>query len=111
MKINITPNSVSTEELKAKVASQFPNYEIINKNKNFFVVKKSKTEGCNVVVRKKSIAVVGNFPTMGGQMLFALSIFALGVLIPLVIYLAAFQGKLKKLENEVGAYIKSEVNA
>ncbi len=73
-------------------------------------VPESKTIGTNILLKKNKLLVAGNFPTPVGSMIFALSLFALGFLIPLVIFLIVFQPKMKKLENEIAAFLKEEYN-
>jgi hypothetical protein len=109
MKIKIQPGTLTLDILKKRVSTQFPDYKIIDRNKKFFVVKKSNTEGANVVLKKNSVLVVGNFPTTGGQILFSLSIFLLGIIIPLIIYYVKFNKKLKKVETELGNFIKKSL--
>lgn len=106
MKINIKPDSVNWEDVKEKLQAQFPAYIVKQRSKGFLIVAKSGSIGANVLVRKKNIMVAGNFPTLGGTIIFTLSIFFLGVLIPLIVYYAAFNSKMKALENEVGAWLK-----
>ena len=52
--------------------------------------------------------VAGNFPSGGAIFIFLLAGIFLGVLIPLIIYLAAFHSKMKKLEKEIEEYLKAE---
>ncbi|PKP21669.1 MAG: hypothetical protein CVU05_06240 [Bacteroidetes bacterium HGW-Bacteroidetes-21] len=111
MKIQIQPDSINWEEVKVKLETKFPEYKVKTRTKGFLIVAKSGTIGTNVLVRKKAIQVAGNFPTMGGSMIFVLSILLLGVLIPIIIYFAAFHSKMKKLETEVGEYLKQEYAA
>ncbi len=106
MKINIKPDSVKWEDVKEKLQAQFPAYTVKQRSKGFLIVAKSGSIGANVLVRKKNIMVAGNFPTMAGSMVFMLSIVFLGVLLPLIVYFAAFHSKMKALENEVGAWLK-----
>ncbi|UKN00820.1 hypothetical protein K6119_13885 [Paracrocinitomix mangrovi] len=108
MKFNIKPNTLNYEEIKQKLSAKFPDYEFNMRGKQYLVCKKTSTAGCNIVIRKNRMFVVGNFPSMGGQMLFMLLVVLLGVLIPLIVYFAAFHSKLKNLENELGAYLKEE---
>jgi len=108
MKIPIKPDSVNFDELKSKLETQFPDYKFKVRSKNFLVAAKSGTIGSNILLRKDKIIVVGNFPSMGLQMVFTLSIFLLGVIIPLIIYFAAFHGKFKTLEKEIGGYLLTE---
>jgi len=108
MKIKIQPDSVNWEEVKVKLQGRFPEYKVTQRTKGFLIVAKSGSIGTNVLVKKKFINVVGNFPTMGGTLLFVLSVLLLGFLIPLIVYFAAFHSKMKKLETEVGEYLKQE---
>ena len=110
MKINIPEGSVTMADLKSKVAGNFPNYKVKDFNKSIFIVAKTNAIAVNVIVKKNRINVVGNFPTMGGRLLFALSIVLLGFLLPLIIYLSVFLPKFSKLEKEVTGYIKQELN-
>jgi len=109
MKVPINQNSISFDDLKAKVTSAFPNYKVNVRAKNFLIVAKTGTCGVNVILKKEKIFVVGNFPTMFGQMLFMVSVILLGIIIPLIVYYAAFNGKMKQLEKEVAGYLQSEV--
>lgn len=111
MKFNITPNSITYEELQTKLQAKFPEYTFKMRGKQFLIASKSSTVGANIVIRKNKLNVVGNFPTMGGSMIFILSLLLLGILIPLIIYFAAFHGKMKTLEKEIGAYLQEEYEA
>ena len=108
MRIDITPGSVEYPAMQAKLQEAFPQYEFFMRGKQYLVCKKSGSIGANIVIRKKRLLVAGNFPSMGAQMVFILCILLLGVLIPFIIYLAAFQSKMKKLEKEVGAFLEKE---
>lgn len=108
MKFNIKPESITYDELKTKLEAKFPDYEFNMRGKQFLVARKSSTVGSNIVLRKNKMHVVGNFPTVGGSMIFVLSLFLLGILIPLIVYFAAFHGKMKALEKEIGAYLQEE---
>ena len=108
MKFNITPNSVDYAEIEEKLISKFPDYEYNMRGKQYLVCKKTGTIGANVVIRKNRIMVAGNFPSMGGQMLFILSVVLLGFLIPLIVYFAAFHSKMKAMEKEIGGYLEQE---
>ena len=108
MKINITPNSVNYTEIEEKLKAKFPDYTYSMRGKQFLVCKKNGTTGVNVVIRKKYMMVAGNFPSVGGQMLFMLCVVLLGFLIPLIIYFAAFHSKMKAMEKEIGAYLEGE---
>ena len=108
MKFNITPNTISYDELKSKLETKFPDYQFKMRGKQFLVASKSGTIGANIVLRKSKMMIAGNFPTMGGQMIFVLCIVLLGFLLPLIIYFAAFHSKMKALEKEIGGYLQEE---
>jgi hypothetical protein len=108
MKFDITPGSIDYPTMQTKLEAEFPDYSFKMRGKQFLVAKKSGTIGANIVIRKKRIQVAGNFPTMGGTMIFVLCILLLGVIIPFIIYLAAFQSKMKKLEKEIGSFLEKE---
>ncbi len=108
MKIKISKDSVDFESMKTKLENNFTDYTFKERSKKFLVASKSNTVGCNILMRKNKIIVVGNFPTMTGQIIYSLSLVLLGVLIPLIIYFAVFHKKMKRIENEIGEFIKEE---
>ncbi len=108
MKIDITNGAVSYPELQQKLENRFPNYTFKMRGKQVLIGSQSSTVGANILIRKNRIIVAGNFPTMGGSMLFAVSLVLLGILIPLIIYFAAFHSGLKKFEKEIGGYLQEE---
>lgn len=107
MKIIIEPNSVDYADIHEKLIARFPDYEFKLRGK-MLVAKKSSTIGANIVFQKRKIMVGGSFPTMGGTMIFVLTLILLGFLIPLIIYFAVFHRKMKILEKEIGTYIQEE---
>lgn len=111
MKFQINPDSTNYAELEEKLKAKFPDYQFSMRGKQYLVCKKSGTVGTNIVLRKNKMMVVGNFPSVGGQMLFILSVVLLGFLIPLIVYFAAFHSKMKALEKEIGAYLQGEYEA
>jgi hypothetical protein len=106
VKIKIKPNTVNIEEVQDKLNMHFPDYNVVKKNKRALVVKKNKIAGCDVILRKKSIYVLRNFPSLGSKFLFGLSIFLLGVIIPIVVYYIAFHRQQKHMEETVGNYLQ-----
>lgn len=108
MKIDIKNTPVSYPELQQKLESRFPNYTFKMRGKQMLIGSQSSTVGANILIRKNKIIVAGNFPTMGGTLLFALSLVLLGILIPLIVYFAAFHSNLKKFEKEIGGYLQEE---
>lgn len=108
MRLNITPNSITYPELQEKLTAKFTDYSFKMRGKQFLVARKTNTIGANIVIRKNKLNVLGNFPTMGGSILFMLSLLLFGFIIPLIIYFAAFHKKMKALEKEIGAYLQEE---
>ncbi|MFT5778502.1 MAG: hypothetical protein ACI837_001458 [Crocinitomicaceae bacterium] len=108
MNIPIKPNSVQFPELKEKLTAKFPDYSFNMRGKNLLIAKQSSSAGANILIRKNKIIVGGNFPTMGGTMIFAACMVLGGILIPIIIYFAVFHKKFKAIENEIGAYIQEE---
>ena len=96
------------DELKAKLTNQFPQYELSMRGKHILIVKKSATLGTNILVSKKKMIVNGNFPTMGGQIIFTLVFILLGIIIPIIIYFLVFHKKFKAYEKEIGGFLESE---
>jgi hypothetical protein len=110
MRFKIEPNQINFDDMKSKLEANFPNYKFKVRTKNFLVASKSSTIGTNILLKNKALIVVGNLPSMGATFIFMLAIIFLGVLIPLIIYLAAFQGKMKKLEKEIADFLATTYN-
>jgi len=107
MKLKIKEGSIDAVQLKAAVKNHFEGtYEISDRGKDMIAVAASKTSGAVIMVRKKSIIVNGNFPTMMGQMIFTLLVVLLGFLIPLIVYFAVYHKKMKAVEKDVAAFLK-----
>ena len=112
MKVELGPDhAVEYDSLTAKLQEKFPDYQFAMRGKQFLVCTKTSSCGANIVIRKKRILVNGNFPTMAGQMIFVVCILLLGVLIPLIVYFAAYHGKMKALEREISAFLEEEYAA
>ena len=110
MRFKIEPDSINFDEMKSKLEAKFPDYKFKVRQKNFLVAQKTGTIGTNILLRKNRLIVVGNFSTMAGSIIFALLVVILGVIIPLIVYLIAFQSKMKKLEKEISDYLAEEYN-
>ncbi len=108
VKIIIKPNSVKFPELMVKLSSQFTDVSFKMRGKQMMIAKQSSTTGAHIMIRKKKITVAGNFPTMGGTILFVLSMVLLGFLVPLIIYFFVYHKKMKQLEEEIGTFIAEE---
>ena len=110
MKFKIEPGSIEFDDMKSKLETKFPDYKFKVRQKNFLVAAKSGTIGTNILLRKNRLIVVGNFPSMGATMIFMLLVVLLGFVIPIIVYLAVFQSKMKKLEKEISGYLAEEYN-
>ena len=111
MKIAIK-EQITTEQLKEKLVQHFAGYEVKNRTKAILVVKKPESSAAAIVmVGNGKISVNEGFATMGGQMVFTLTMILLGILIPLIVYFIAFFPKQKAIRNEVGDFIKKEYGA
>ncbi len=109
MKVPVNPNApVNVDHLRNALQQKFPDHKIFMRGKNIIVVQKSGSIGTTILVGKKALLINGNFPTMGGQLLFVFSLLLLGILIPLIIYFAAFHGKMKSLEKEVAGFVQQQ---
>jgi len=107
MRLKIKEGSIDANQLKEVVATRFEGtYEISTRSNGLITVAASKNIGAVIMVRKKSILVNGNFPTMGRQMVFTLLIVLLGFIIPLLIYFLVFHKKMKAVEKDVVAFLK-----
>ena len=110
MKFKIEHDSIEFDDMKSKLETKFPDYKFKVRQKNFLVAAKSGTIGTNILLRKNRLIVVGNFPSMGATMIFMLLVVLLGFVIPIIVYLAVFQSKMKKLEKEISGYLAEEYN-
>ncbi len=103
-----TNTPVDKLALQAYLQQAFPAFEVVPRQ-SFLVVKKSGWVGANVVVKKNKVLVVGNFGSMGLQMVFMLCVVLLGFLIPIVLYLIFVFSKQRALEKEVGAVVQQYI--
>lgn len=102
----------SLAELKTKLEEKFPEYNVSFRGPKVLIIGQGKVAGAQIVGEKKGhIRIFEGFPTMGGQMLFALSIVLLGVLIPFIVYLSSMKPKQVKVRDAVADYLKQEYGA
>lgn len=96
-------------ELKPKLEAAFPDYKVTFRGPKVLIIGQGKIAGAMIVGEKKKFArVQESFPTMGGQMLFTLSILLLGVFIPFIVFLTSMKPKQVKIRNEVADFIRAE---
>jgi len=90
----------------------FPDHEVKNRTKSILVVRKPGSSAAAIVlVGNGKVTVNEGFASMGGQMVFTLTLILLGILIPLIVYFIAFFPKQKAIRNEVADFIKKEYGA
>lgn len=99
---------VSLDQIKAHLETAFPNYTYSNRGSSILIVKKSSTAAALIMSRSSKIVVNEGFPTMGGQLLFVLCMLLLGILIPLIVYFAAFFPAQKAVRNEVAESLRQK---
>lgn len=108
MRVNVE-KSYTLSELKSKLEVAFPNYNISMRGPKVIIIGDGKIAGAQIVGEKKNhVRIFEGFPTMGGQMLFALSLVLLGVLIPFLIYLTSMKPKQVKVRDAVADFIRKE---
>lgn len=108
MRVPIT-RELNLEELKTKLEAEFPGINCQWKGKKMLVVNEPGTTAAAFIMARKNHAVVNDaFATMGSQMLFTFSLLLFGILIPMIIYMATFQPKQKKIRLKVAELIKNE---
>jgi hypothetical protein len=99
---------ITIDQVRASVTQQFPQYTVTMRTPAMMVVKKTNTAAAIVMVRKNKIIVNEAFATMGGQMLFTLSMLLLGILIPMIVYLTAFLPKQKAVTREIAGHLTTQ---
>lgn len=107
MKVPIT-QPVTIDQVKASIEQNLPHFQVSMRGGSILVVKKTNTAAALVMVRKNKIIVNEGFPSMGGQMLFTLSMLLLGILIPLIVYLTAFLPGQKAVCKEVAGLLSTQ---
>lgn len=108
MRLN-TEKPYTLAELKPKLEAEFPEYVVKFRGPKVLVIGQGKIAGAQIVGEKKThIRIFEGFPTIGGQMLFALSVVLLGVLIPMIVFLTSFKPKQVKVRDAVADFLRKE---
>lgn len=111
MRVNVE-KPYTLAELKPKLEAEFPEYKVKFRGPKVLVISQGSIGGAMIVGEKKNFARVQEaFPTLGGQMLFVLSVLLLGILIPFIVFLTAFKPKQVKVRNAVADFIRKEYGA
>jgi hypothetical protein len=99
---------VTIDQVRESIAQNLPHFQLSMRGSSILIVKKTGTAAALVMVRKNKIVVNEGFPSVGGQMLFTLSLLLLGILIPMIVYLTAFLPGQKAVCKEVGALLTNQ---
>ncbi len=108
MRIKIAPNSVSFEELKMSLVTNFPDLELTERSRNFIVASRGMLVGCNIKLKRRAIIVSGNFPNKKQQIAFAIATVIFGFILPLTAYCLLFHKRFKKFEREITEFVIEE---
>lgn len=106
MKVAIS-QPLDPQAVLPQLQAMLPSYKFSMRGGKIIVAEKSAAVGATVFFRKNKLVVNGAFPSMGLQMVFVLSLFLLGILIPLVIYFLTVYRSQKASENEVGGALQA----
>ncbi|WP_430402516.1 hypothetical protein [Fluviicola sp.] len=108
MKVNVE-RPYTLAELKPQLEAEFPEYQVKFRGPKMLVISQGKIGGAIIFGEKPKFArIQESFPTMGGQMLFALSLVLLGVMIPLIVFMTSMKPKQVKVRDAVANFIRKE---
>ncbi len=110
MKIKIKPNSVGFEHLKEVLVNRFPEYTFWELPHNRILAQKNKFVGCYISLHKRSIIVIGTFPSIRKTLLALIITILGGIILPLIIYYIFLYDEFKNIEQHIGDFIKSYYN-
>ena len=109
--VKLAGESPSKEAVRDYLAEELKGlgYQDVSiQNKMFVVANKDGTYAAIVKPKKSKISVGGNFPTNGKRMGFALSLWLLGFLIPLIWYMVARNKGMNDVAKEVAAVLEKK---
>lgn len=101
----------SNEEIKSRLEKALPKFKYNIRIGKMVDAKQSFFIGATVMPKKDGLIVNGNFPSAGASAFFSVLLFASGILIGLILWLAVWRGSQNKVRDEVGAVLKSEFGA
>ena len=102
----VPSNAEMVELLQAKL----PKFKYAIRVGRFVDAKQSFFIGASAIPKKDGVVVNGNFPSAGASMTFALFMFATGILIGLILWLAVWRGSQNKVRDEVAGVLKAELS-
>lgn len=108
MRVKIN-QAFTMEEIKPKLEAAFPEYKVKFRGPKVLIISKNSTAATQLMGGQKGKCMVSEgFATLGGQFLFVITLLLLGILIPLIVYFAAFYPGQKQVTKEVAEFIRKE---
>ncbi len=101
----------SNDQIKSLLEQKLPKYKYGIRVGRFVDAKQSFFIGASVLPKKDGLVVNGNFPSAGASMAFTLFMIGTGILIGLIVWLAAWRGSQNKVRDEVAELLKKELGA
>jgi len=112
MKVPANGKQVPTnQELMAELQAKLPQYKYGIRVGRFVDCKKSFFIGASVIPKKDAVIVNGNFPSAGASFTFMMFMIFSGILIGLIVWLAAWKGSQDKVAQEVKAVVEEMLAA
>lgn len=106
MKLAATGKVPTNQELIAELQAKLPKYKYGIRVGRFVDCKQSFFIGASIIPKKNHVVVVGGFPSAGASIAFTLFMFATGILIGLIVWLAVWKGKQDSVAKEVAAVLE-----
>lgn len=106
MKLPVTGKVPTNQEIMAELQAKLPQYKYGIRVGRFVDCKRSFFIGASVIPKKNAVIVNGNFPSAGASMSFTLFMIATGILIGLIIWLAAWKKGQDQVAKEVADVIR-----
>ncbi|CAG5078432.1 hypothetical protein [Parvicella tangerina] len=108
MKVKVE-NPYTLIEIKSKLEEHFPEYKMSFRGTKMLIIAETNFVGASILGEKKGfIRIIEGFPTIGAQMLFVLSIFLFGILIPFLIWHFTVLRKQKLVRDKVSEFLRQE---
>lgn len=111
MKIKLASNVPSNQDLVALLSEKLPKYKYSVRVGRFVDCKKSFFIGASVIPRKDGLVVNGNFPSAGASITFTLFMLGTGILIGLIVWLAAWRNSQNAVRDEIGKLLEANYKA
>lgn len=102
--------NIDKENLITDLRDDFPNYKISLIGKKVIEVQKDDTTAAHITINKNVMDVKGALPENTVKVLFIIIAILMGFIIPLLIYVIAFQPAQTRFEKVVCDYIVQRSN-